>query len=229
MPDFDIIKQSNYKPTFRNESIKGQFDLKIDNVVERFTGNIDIENREWNVGLIVGSSGSGKTTIARQVFGDNYCQQHKFGNESIIDEMPKGVSTTEITKVFNSVGFATVWSWLKPYHVLSNGEKMRVDLAREILANNELIVFDEFTSVVDRTVAKTASYAVQRAVRKQGKQFVAIACHYDVIDWLEPDWIYDTDKGEFFFALANSDDPNSRLKFDAVKHRSGDFLKGITI
>lgn len=66
MPSFNIIKQSEFEESFRIKSIKAQFDLKIDKVVEKFEGKIEIENKEWNVGLIVGSSGSGKTTIAKK-------------------------------------------------------------------------------------------------------------------------------------------------------------------
>ena len=229
MPNFNIVKESKYKKTFRNESIKGQFDLDIESIKEEFNGNIDIENKEWNIGLIVGSSGSGKSTIAKQVFGENYINELKYGVESIIDEMPKNKSTQEITKTFNSVGFATVWSWLKTYHVLSNGEKMRVDLAKAMLSEKELIVFDEFTSVVDRTIAKTSSSAIQKAIRKTNKKFVAVACHYDIIDWLEPDWIYDTDKQEFFFAQKNIKDQKLKLKLDNVKQKIGEYFKSIII
>jgi ABC-type ATPase with predicted acetyltransferase domain len=229
MPNFNIVKESKYKKTFRNESIKGQFDLNIESIKETFVGNIDIENKDWQIGLIVGSSGSGKSTIASQIFEGNYINNFEYGYESVIDEMPKDKSTEEITKTFNSVGFATVWSWLKPYNVLSNGEKMRVDLARAILSDNNLIVFDEFTSVVDRTIAKTASFAISKAVRKLNKQFVAVACHYDIIDWLEPDWIYNTDEKRFFFALKNINDQKSNLKYLNVLQKNGVYLKNIII
>lgn len=229
MPTFNIIKQSNYEKTFRNESVKGQFDLQIESVEERFNGNIDIENKEWSIGLIVGSSGSGKSTIAKQVFGESYIYNLDYGNNSVLDEMPKNKSTEEITKIFNSVGFATVWSWLKPYHVLSNGEKMRVDLAKSILSEKDLIVFDEFTSVVDRTIAKTASSAIQKSIRKLNKKFVAVSCHYDIVEWLEPDWIYDTDKKQFFFAQKNTKDQKSILKLENVQQKNGVYLSVIII
>jgi GNAT superfamily N-acetyltransferase len=73
----------------------------------------------------------------------------------------------------------------------SNGEQFRVTLARALAEDRDLFVIDEFTSVVDRTVAQIGSYAVAKAVRRSGKKMVALSCHYDVIDWLQPDWIYE--------------------------------------
>lgn len=229
MPTFDIIKETKPIKSFRTESIKGQFDLNIENVKEQFTGNIDIEDKHWAIGLIVGSSGSGKSTIAKQVFSDHYIHSFEYDENSVLDNMPKNKTTEDITKTFNSVGFATVWSWLKPYHVLSNGEKMRVDLARAVLSDKEIIVFDEFTSVVDRTVAKTASFAIGKSIKKLKKKFVAVACHYDIIEWLEPDWIYDTDKKQFFFARENTKDQSCNLKLENVIQKNGIFLRNITI
>jgi ABC-type ATPase with predicted acetyltransferase domain len=111
--------------------------------------------------------------------------------------MPKECSVDEITKAFNSVGFSSPPSWLKPYSVLSNGQKMRADLARAILEDNKLFVFDEFTSVVDREVAKIGSFAIQKAIRKTDKQFIAVGCHYDIEEWLLPDWVFNTDTMTF--------------------------------
>lgn len=229
MPNFDIIKETIPSKSFRTESIKGQFDLNIDVVKEQFTGNIDIENKEWSIGLIVGHSGTGKSTIAKHVFGKDYIEAYKYDKKSVLDNMPEGLSTEQITSTFNSVGFATVWSWLKPYHVLSNGEKMRVDIARAILSDHKQIVFDEFTSVVDRTVAKTASYAISKAIRKMGKKFVAVSCHSDIIEWLEPDWIYDTNTQQFFFALENTKNLYWKSLLKNVTKQNGKGLKSITI
>lgn len=232
MPNFNIIKKSTINKTFRTKSVIDTFDLQIEeHVKEQFIGNIAIENEEWQIGIIVGSSGSGKSTIARELFAKDYVEKYEYDNQAVIDNMPTTHNVQTITSMFNSVGFATVWSWLKPYHVLSNGERMRVDLARAILSDNETIVFDEFTSVVDRVVAKTASYAISRAIRKTKKKFVAVACHRDIVDWLEPNWIYDTDEQKFFFAetAQNENGQNSRLKFENVVYKYGHYLESIII
>lgn len=233
MPNFDIVKEVHPDNTFRVNSIINNFDLDVDHIHEHFSGNIAIEGTDWNVGLIVGSSGTGKSTIAKECFGDSYIKGYEYTAQAVIDDMPKDKSIKDVEKAFTSVGFASPPSWLKPYSVLSNGEKMRVDLARSILEDRDIVVFDEFTSVVNREVAKTSSYAISKAVRKQNKKFVAVACHRDIIDWLEPDWIYDTDEKRFFIAGESSTAPKSTWKYTGLttqlKSRYGKFLGSITI
>ena len=199
MPSFDIVKEITAGQSFKIEQVKSGFDLQTDHISEHFKGDIAIEGKDWNIGLIVGRSGTGKTTIAKEVFPESFSEPHIYGSGSIIDEMPEGKSYKEITKTFTSVGFSSPPSWLKPYHVLSNGEKMRVDLAYAIMSDADPILFDEFTSVVDRDIAKICSYAISKSVRKMGKKFIAVSCHDDIIDWLEPDWVYDTNSQSYSF------------------------------
>lgn len=196
MPTFNIIRESKPKKSFRVASVIGKFDLPSEHIVENFNGDINLPDN-WQVGLIVGKSGTGKTTIAKELFPDSYITNFQYNSESILDDMPKDKSVEEITSAFNSVGFSSPPSWLKPYSALSNGQKMRVDLANAILSDKELFVFDEFTSVVDRNVAQIGSFAMQKAIRKTNKKFIAVTCHFDVEDWLLPDWVFDTDTMTF--------------------------------
>ena len=196
MPSFDIVKTVTPKKSFRVASVIGKFDLQSNKIEERFTGTIE-PNTKWQIGMIVGRSGTGKTTIAKQLFSDAYITTFNYSSETILDDMPEDKSIEEITHTFNSVGFNSPPSWLKPYYVLSNGEKMRVNLARAILTDAKLFVFDEFTSVVDRKIAQIGSFAMQKAIRKTEKQFIAVTCHFDVEEWLLPDWIFNTDTMTF--------------------------------
>lgn len=226
MPNFDIIKTHTPTKSFRVASVMGKFDLQSDKITEHFHGCIDLPEL-WQVGMIIGKSGSGKTTISKQLFPESYITTFDYGKESILDDMPESKSVDEITKMFNSVGFSTPPSWLKPYDVLSNGEKMRVDLARALLSENELIVFDEFTSVVDRQVAKIGSYATQKAIRKTKRQFIAVSCHYDIEDWLLPDWVFDTNDMTFRLCEGQKKNrPEIRIEiFECKDQKLWDYFK----
>ena len=209
MPSFDIVKTLKVKDSFRVSKIKNDFDFSEEHVTEHFKGTINIPD-DWQIGLIFGNSGTGKSTITRELFGDILIDGFEYTADSVIDDMPKGVSVEDIEKMFCAVGFSSVPSWLKPYNVLSNGEKMRVDIARALLTY-DVIAFDEFTSVVDRNVAKVACIAIRKAIKRHPeKRFIAVTCHEDVLGYLQPDWAFSTNTMTDFFQSAHSLKSGSR-------------------
>lgn len=143
----------------------------------------------WSVGLIVGPSGSGKSSVMRKVYGE--VPRLAWSAASVVDDFARSLTVQQVTDACSAVGFNTIPAWLRPFGVLSNGERFRVDLARRLLELPDPIVVDEFTSVVDRQVAQVGSHAVQKFARRSGRKFVAVTCHYDVIEWLQPDWVLD--------------------------------------
>lgn len=230
MPNFSILKSVNPKKTFRIASVMGMFDLENNKIEEHFEGNINLPEN-WQIGLIVGNSGTGKTTIAKELFPDSYITNFVYSHESILDDMPNNKSINEIVKALNSVGFSSPPSWLKPYAVLSNGEKMRCDLARAILSDNDLFVFDEFTSVVDRNVAKIGSFAMQKAIRNTNKKMIAVTCHFDVEDWLLPDWVFNTNDMSFHICNKKKDQTLNWILSNTkeTKTKYGSVLQSIII
>lgn len=189
MRSVDLVVETKLDRTPRVKQLSGMFDVPAqEKLTHHWKGEVPIDERDWNVGLIVGPSGAGKSSIARQLFGEEKTFEWKA--KSIVDDFGKQYGMQQIAEICQAVGFNSIPSWLKPFAVLSTGEKFRVDLARRLLeADGELILVDEFTSVVDRQVAQIGSHAVQKHIRKLGKKFVAVTCHYDVIDWLQPDWV----------------------------------------
>lgn len=226
MPHFDIVRSSDVERTFRVERIRSEFDCTPDKCRERFVGDIDLPVG-WQIGLIVGSSGTGKSTIARELFGDDLVTGFEWTSGAVVDDMPEDASFDDITRTFYAVGFGSVPSWMKPYAVLSNGEKMRVEMARAML-ERDFFVFDEFTSVVDRNVAKTMCIAVEKSIRRSpGKRFVAVSCHRDIVEYLQPDWVFDTDEMKCFFPSARGREASSTS--GSAVAESGESLRDIII
>jgi ABC-type ATPase involved in cell division len=177
--------------------------------------------KNFKIGVIVGSSGSGKSTMLKE-FGIEENPEWEI-NKSIISHFE--TPDIGINKLM-AVGLNSIPSWYKPYHVLSNGEKFRADLARKLKSN---CVIDEYTSVVDRNVAKAASVSLSRYVKKNDVTNVILStCHRDIIDWLEPDWVLDTDTGELLHGFFLSDQ-KLKLKYIAQQMIVGECLKTITI
>ena len=188
MPSIDVVVETPVSRSVRAEQVSCMFDVPPQEKARlEWHGEMPIEDRPWNVGLIVGPSGCGKSTLLRSVFGDPV--PLTWGAASVIDDFARSSSVEKISGVCQAVGFNTIPAWLRPHGVLSNGEQFRVELARRLLEGGDLVVMDEFTSVVDRQVARTGSHAVQKHIRKAGKQFVAATCHFDLEDWLQPDWV----------------------------------------
>lgn len=69
MPHFDIVKHSDIEKTYRVARVMGDYDVKADHANEHFIGEITYPEK-WNIGVIVGGSGTGKTSIIKELFPD---------------------------------------------------------------------------------------------------------------------------------------------------------------
>jgi len=190
----NIHREVEIESTIRTELLSSMFEVPAKTKLSvSLTGDIP-NSPHYNIGLIVGPSGSGKTLLLNEIFGEP--RRFYWNSKSVIDDFDTRLSMEEITRVCQSVGFNTVPSWMRPYSVLSNGERFRVEVARHLVSDSlnenclsDVIRIDEFTSVVDRQVAQFACHSIQKYVRENNKHLVVASCHYDIIPWLQPDWI----------------------------------------
>lgn len=166
------------------------FDYSFDGVSTFTPPRFVLPEEDFSIGVIVGASGSGKTTILDKIGKAEAVGWRR--DRAIVSHFS---SSLDAQQRLAAVGLNSVPSWFRPFHVLSMGEQFRADLARRL---KDKAVVDEFTSVVDRSVAKSCSNAVQRYIKKQGiKNVVFSSCHYDIIPWLQPCWVFDTATGGF--------------------------------
>lgn len=241
---FEITLESPVRPSFRVQQAAGMFDVPLGQKLrERFVVDVPPQSEDWRIGLIVGPSGSGKSTLAGHLFGARSASGADWPCDRAVIEVFDGMTLKEAAGLLTAVGFASPPAWLRPYHLLSNGERARCDLARrfaealypraeqrgtaegtadqaasaattelpgpgDATPENEpwhallppqadrrlpLVVCDEFTSVVDRQAARAIAAGTARRIR-EGRlpcRFAAVTCHYDVMDWLAPDWVID--------------------------------------
>lgn len=190
MPHIEVIRETELSKSMRARQLSSIFDVPLrERMTQKWTGELPIENEDWSVGLFVGPSGAGKSTILREYFGEPL--DFAWSAPSVIDDFGETLGIQDIADACTAVGFNTIPAWLRPFDVLSTGEKFRVTLARALLEGGDPLVVDEFTSVVDRQVAQIGANAVQKHIRAHGHKFVAASCHYDIVDWLQPDWTFE--------------------------------------
>lgn len=218
--------------TYRSARVKSLFNAESGaEFIKDF--DIPIEDVEWKIGIVVGASGSGKTSIGRSFFGDDKIINLYDGWDGklpIVDAINPNGEFNDVTGALANVGLGDVPSWLRPFHALSNGQQFRAGLARCICENNGDIVIDEFTSVVDRQIAKIGAMAFAKGWRRsQDNKVVLLSCHYDVIEWLQPDWVFDTATGLLKKKTKSANAPASNLKFSRSTVVTGNNLSSIII
>ena len=227
MPVITLNLHTPIQPTFRVLQVAGLFDVPLmERLSHTLTAEVPDLDEDWTIGAIVGSSGSGKTTLARAAYGDAFYEPPPWPEGRAIIDCLGDAPLKDLARVLTAVGLGSVPTWLKPYHVLSTGERFRADVAWAVLVvqsskfkvqgcnsdptlnleprtlnSSRLLVLDEFTSALDRTVACTASAAIAKLLRSSTPQsaiptpqfprLVVLTCHRDILPWLQPDWVLD--------------------------------------
>ena len=186
------VNEDNY-----TNYLTDKYDLQVTSEHKTIIPMIDeneLNSFNWNIGLICGNSGSGKSTILRNLVNFKDIVPTYDMNKSIISQFPN-LSEEEVCDLLSSVGLSSVPVWLHKPNELSNGERARLDICWLLANSKDKTIFcDEFTSVVNRQCAQSLSFALQRYVRKNNLQIILASCHFDIIEWLNPDWIFNLNK-----------------------------------
>lgn len=197
MKNYSLVLESDPWDSFRCKKAANSLDIDIKKKLRHeFSVDADLDT-DFSIGVIVGASGSGKTTFAESVYGKESLQRLLDPKKPVIEQFLDEMSYDDCARMLSGVGLSSVPCWIRPAATLSNGQKERAEIALQMAQPIERVVIDEWTSVVDRTVGKVMSECIQKWARKTGKQVVLLSCHYDVLDWLQPDWVVDCNKQQY--------------------------------
>ena len=192
----------------------------------------EILNLDVNIIQIVGPSGAGKSTFLKAFAnagrGWHFPTKKYNSKVSLIDNFS---DPQEGLKAFSAVGLGDKPLLVKPRNVLSTGEGFRADMALNLESN---VMIDEYTSVINREVAMSASNGVQRYIRKRGfKNVILCGCHKDIVPTLKPDILIDLEVGKVFdlrnYRLGKALTSPSSKSTGRRSERSGKFSLRITI
>jgi len=163
------------------------FDYEFDGASKVFPFELPKLPSDFETLCIVGASGSGKSTLLNEFQGYNE-KQKSFDNNAIVSNFENPIVASE---KLSAVGLNSIPVWCRPRRVLSVGEGFRADLALHLDSNT---IFDEFTSTIDRNVAKSTCNGIKRYIKDSNlKNIVFSSCHGDYIPFLNSDIVIDLD------------------------------------
>ena len=214
---YEVNLQSEIFKSFRTQLAANSLDIDVEKKSKHHL-KVDCNfPKDWKIGVIYGASGSGKTTLAKQIFGEKIFDISIDENLPVIEQFSDSMNYEDCSKALSGIGLTSVPCWIRPIKTLSNGQKARAEASLLMHKENvPIIVIDEWTSVVDRTVAKIMSHCVSKQANRQtGKQIILLSCHYDIIEWVKPDWLIDCNVQQFILPQSETFffQPREKLEF----------------
>lgn len=189
MQNYVVRLQSPISKSFRCQKAADSLDIDTEKKsIHELRIKADLET-PFQIGMIIGSSGSGKTTLAKKMFGEDCFTVHYDASKPVIEQFPAEMTYDECAEALLGIGLTSVPCWIRPMYTLSNGQRARAEAALALYSDRDTIIIDEWTSVVDRTVAKVMSHCVQKFARRRSKKVILLSCHFDIIEWVNPDWV----------------------------------------
>ena len=178
--------------------------------------DINLEFKKGSFNAILGPNGAGKSTTISMLIGLKratngqiiYAPKTRIGvvfQVSVLDEkltvkenlairaqQYKGIKGGRVEDLINQLGLTAFQKQL--YGTLSGGQKRRVDIARALLANPDILFLDEPTTGLDIQTRKSIWDLLYRLQRDEGMTIILTTHYLDEAD--EADQLYIIDHGE---------------------------------
>ena len=178
--------------------------------------DINLEFKKGSFNAILGPNGAGKSTTISMLIGLKratngqiiYAPNTRIGvvfQASVLDEkltvkenlairaqQYKGIKGGRVEDLINQLGLTAFQKQL--YGALSGGQKRRVDIARALLSNPDILFLDEPTTGLDIQTRKSIWDLLYRLQRDEGMTIILTTHYLDEAD--EADQIYIVDHGK---------------------------------
>ena len=178
--------------------------------------NIHLQFEKGTFNAILGPNGAGKSTTISMLIGLKQATQGEIIYEpgtkigvvfqtSVLDEMLtvrenltirarqyKGLKSNRVSSLINRLGLSAFQK--QKYGTLSGGQKRRVDIARALLSQPDILFLDEPTTGLDIQTRKSIWDLLYQLQREEGMTVVLTTHYLDEAD--EADQIYIVDHGK---------------------------------
>ena len=178
--------------------------------------DINLEFKKGSFNAILGPNGAGKSTTISMLIGLKratngqiiYAPNTRIGvvfQASVLDEkltvkenlairaqQYKGIKGGRVEDLINQLGLTAFQKQL--YGTLSGGQKRRVDIARALLSNPDILFLDEPTTGLDIQTRKSIWYLLYLLQRDEGMTIILTTHYLDEAD--EADQLYIIDHGK---------------------------------
>ena len=188
-----------------NRMVMSSFGISTDRLVQRLTGSVNLVASAGSVTFVAGASGCGKSlflanldpdwqmsTVTRR--GQVLPRDYRAGwlrplppNASLFEYLAERHGAERTFDALARVGLSEALLFLKPFEMLSRGQRYRAMLADLMLGDDDVWLLDEFCSDLDPLSARIVASRLRDTVREEGRiAFVAAANHGHFIHALRP-------------------------------------------
>ncbi|WP_162246106.1 GNAT family N-acetyltransferase [Variovorax sp. Root318D1] len=204
--------------------IMDSFGIEARRVRSRIVGPVDIAAQRGQLLLITGASGAGKSVLLNalsdQPMGKGLIRKRSKSSAkprtATLCPLPEGIpifqyfaqkyGTSRAFAALCQVGLSEAMVFIKPYEVLSMGQRYRAMFAELTLSDAPVWLIDEFCSNLDPITSKILAIRIKRLATKNDRVVVVAAANTEhFIEALSPDQILLVRNGAVVSKLTKSE------------------------